>query len=150
MKIIDNYLNILYKNDDSKEAQDLREELTEHLITSANEFIKQGYDLDSAQKKAIEQFDDGEESSVDVRSIYIKKIDMKKAQLGKLYGLRWKVINVFGVFLMVAFFTANYTSSKGLENIFPIWLKVILAFSFSIVIIVSVLIFTLKRMVERD
>ncbi|MDB1940083.1 permease prefix domain 1-containing protein [Clostridium tertium] len=59
MKIIDNYINLLYKDDDSIEVMELKEELKEHLILSANEFISQGYGEDDAYNKAIEKFDGG-------------------------------------------------------------------------------------------
>ena len=59
MKIIEGYLDRLYKNDDSKDAKEIKEEIKEHLITSAKEYINQGYTEDEAQNKAIEQFDGG-------------------------------------------------------------------------------------------
>ena len=73
MRIIEDYLNNLYKNDDSKEAMELKEELKEHLITSANEFITQGCKIDEAQNKAIKQFDDGSDTTTELRSIYTQK-----------------------------------------------------------------------------
>lgn len=59
MKIIDNYINSLYKDDDSIEIKELKEELKDHLILSANEFINQGYSANDAYNKAIEKFDGG-------------------------------------------------------------------------------------------
>ena len=59
MEIIDNYINLLYKDDDSIEVMELKEELKEHLILSANEFINQGYGENDAYNKAIEKFDGG-------------------------------------------------------------------------------------------
>lgn len=61
MGIIDNYINSLYKDDDSIEIMELKEELKEHLILSANEFINQGYEESDAYNKAIEKFDGGSE-----------------------------------------------------------------------------------------
>ena len=43
MEKIDKYLYLLYKGDNSSEVLELKEELREHLILSANEFIEQGY-----------------------------------------------------------------------------------------------------------
>lgn len=61
MDIINNYLNLLYKDDDSIEVIELKEEIREHLILSANEFINQGWTEKEAYNKAIEKFDGGSE-----------------------------------------------------------------------------------------
>ena len=61
MEKIDNYLYLLYKGDNSSKVLDLKEELREHLILSANEFINQGYTEENAYNKAIEKFDGGSE-----------------------------------------------------------------------------------------
>ena len=42
MEVINSYIDSLYKNDNSQEVLELKEELKEHLIMSANEFIKEG------------------------------------------------------------------------------------------------------------
>ena len=42
--IIDEYIKSLYKGDNSKEVRELKEELREHLILSANELSSKGYD----------------------------------------------------------------------------------------------------------
>ena len=62
MKIIEEYLNRLYKDDDSKDA----EEIKGHLITSAREYMNQGYLEDEAQNKAIEQFDGGNDEDASI------------------------------------------------------------------------------------
>lgn len=59
MEIIDSYLKSLYKNDNSREVLELKEELKEHLILSANEFIYKGYCEEESYKMAIEKFDGG-------------------------------------------------------------------------------------------
>ena len=61
MKIIDNYINLIYKDDDSIEVIELKEEIREHLILSSNEFKSQGYTDKEAYNKAIEKFDGGSE-----------------------------------------------------------------------------------------
>lgn len=73
MKIIEEYLETLYKSENNKEIQDLKEELREHLTTSANEFIENGYKIDEAQNKAIERFDGDGEMSVELRSMFKQK-----------------------------------------------------------------------------
>lgn len=57
--IIDEYIKSLYKGDNSKEVRELKEELREHLILSANELSSKGYDDEKSQKMAIEKFDGG-------------------------------------------------------------------------------------------
>lgn len=61
MEKIDKYLYLLYKGDNSSEVLELKEELREHLILSANEFINQGYTEEEAYDKAIEKFDGGKD-----------------------------------------------------------------------------------------
>lgn len=146
MDIIKAYLDRLYKDDDSKEAKEIKEEIKEHLITSAKEYINQGYTENEAQNKAIEQFDgdNDEEASVELRSIYTKKIDVKKERVKKLANLRLKIFNVFGWL----FGAACLVAYNSFYNKVPIWLMVVLTILISIVIILSVIIFTLKRTIE--
>lgn len=59
METIDSYLKSLYKSDNSREVLELKEELKEHLILSANEFIDKGYCEEESYKMAIEKFDGG-------------------------------------------------------------------------------------------
>lgn len=61
MEVIDKYLKLLYKNDNSQEVLELKEELREHLILSANEFMDKGYNEKDSYKMAIDKFDDGSE-----------------------------------------------------------------------------------------
>ncbi|WP_434798578.1 permease prefix domain 1-containing protein [Terrisporobacter vanillatitrophus] len=146
MKIIEGYLDRLYKNDDSKDAKEIKEEIKEHLITSAKEYINQGYSENEAQNKAIEQFDGGndEEASVELRSLYTKKIDVKKERVKKLVSLRLKILNAFGWF----FGAACLIAYNSFYNKVPTWLMVVLTILISIVIILSIIIFTLKRSME--
>lgn len=146
MKIIEGYLDRLYKNDDSKDAKEIKEEIKEHLITSAKEYINQGYTEDEAQNKAIEQFDGGkdEEASVELRSIYTKKIDVKKERVKKLASLRLKILNAFGWF----FGAACLVAYNSFYNKVPTWLMVVLAILISIIIILSIILVTLKRRME--
>lgn len=146
MKIIEGYLDRLYKNDDSKDAKEIKEEIKEHLITSAKEYINQGYSENEAQNKAIEQFDGGndEEASVELRSLYTKKIDVKKERVKKLVSLRLKILNSFGWF----FGAACLVAYNSFYNKVPTWLMLVLTILISIVIILSIIIFTLKRSME--
>ncbi|WGX77029.1 permease prefix domain 1-containing protein [Paraclostridium bifermentans] len=90
MKIIDEYLKSLYKNDKSKEVKELKEELREHLITSTNEFIDNGYSEEDAQREAINQFDGGTEMLKDLhKSLKESKKDNEK--------LNKRMINIFKI-----------------------------------------------------
>lgn len=88
MKIIDEYLISLYKNDKSKEVKELKEELREHLITSSEDFISQGYSEEDAQREAIKQFDGGTEMLKDLH----KSLKESKAFNEKLNK---RMINIF-------------------------------------------------------
>lgn len=59
---------IAYKNDNSREVLELKEELKEHLILSANEFIDKGYCEEESYKMAIEKFDGGSDM---LKELYI-------------------------------------------------------------------------------
>ena len=136
MRIIEDYLNNLYKNDDSKEAMELKEELKEHLITSANEFIAQGCKIDEAQNKAIKQFDDGSDTTTELRSIYTQKIDIRK----------WTFVNITGWLLGASFFSAY----QNLQNIVPSWLLILISASLIILILLSILILITNKKIEGN
>lgn len=148
MKVIEEYLNKLYKDDDSKESQEVKEEIKEHLMTSTKEFINKGYTEKEAQLKAIEAFDDGNDeiTSLQLRSIYTKKIDVKKERVKKLVSLRIKMLNAFGWF----FGAACLVAYNSFYNKVPTWLMVVLVILISIIIILSIVIFTLKVNMENN
>lgn len=88
MKIIDEYLKSLYTNDKSKEVKELKEELREHLITSSEDFMAQGYSKEDAQREAINQFDGGTEMLKDLhKSLKESKKDNEK--------LNKRIVNIF-------------------------------------------------------
>ena len=147
MKIIDEYLNRLYKDDDSKDAKEIKEEIKEHLITSAKEYMNQGYLADEAQNKAIEEFDGGndEDASIELRSIYTKKIDVRKERVKKLASIRLKILNMFGWF----FGAACLSAALSFYNTVPKWLIVLLVILIIILIILSIVISTLKINMEK-
>ena len=66
MEVINNYIDSLYKNDNSQEVLELKEELKEHLIMSANEFINEGYEEQDACEMAIKKFDGGSEMLIEL------------------------------------------------------------------------------------
>ncbi|MGL5642571.1 MAG: permease prefix domain 1-containing protein [Paraclostridium sp.] len=81
---INNYIDSLYKNDKRIEVLELKEELSEHLILSAEEFVEQGYDEEEASKKAIEKFDGGTEMLDELHKT-LKKNKSKSYTLAKLF-----------------------------------------------------------------
>lgn len=146
MKIIEEYLGTLYKDDTSKEIQDLKEELREHLMNSTNEFIENGYDIDEAQNKSIERFDGNNGVSVELRSIFKQKIEPKKVLLRKLSNLRIVFLNLFGWLFAATAFTIN----RSFGHITPPWLIIVLIISIIVLIILSILIKKLKNEIEND
>lgn len=75
METIDSYLKSLYKSDNSREVLELKEELKEHLILSANEFIDKGYCEEDSYKMAIEKFDGGSDMLKELHIILKENTD---------------------------------------------------------------------------
>lgn len=75
MKLIDEYLDTLYKKDDNEIILELRQEMRDHLIESVNDLKSQGLEDEKACKKAIEKFDDGIEMQQELHSI-IKELSV--------------------------------------------------------------------------
>ncbi|MGX9756603.1 permease prefix domain 1-containing protein [Clostridioides difficile] len=69
MKLIDEYLDELYKKYNNKSTIELKQEMRYHLIESANEFKLDGLDEKEACKKAIERFDDGTEMQYELHNV---------------------------------------------------------------------------------
>ena len=69
MELIEKYLKSLYKGNKNKYIEDLRDEVSEHLLESTQNLMSQGYDVEEAQMKAIEEFDDG---SCSLRNLYLE------------------------------------------------------------------------------
>ena len=57
MKLIDEYLDTLYKKDNNKSTLELKQEMRDHLIESVNDLKLQGLNDEEACKKAIEKFE---------------------------------------------------------------------------------------------
>ena len=57
MKLIDEYLDTLYKKDNNKSTLELKHEMRDHLIESVNDLKLQGLYDEEACKKAIEKFE---------------------------------------------------------------------------------------------
>lgn len=75
MKLVDEYLDKLYKNDNNKITLELKQEMRDHLIESVNDLKLQGLSEEEACKKAIERFDDGMEMQQELHSI-IKELSL--------------------------------------------------------------------------
>ena len=88
MKLVDEYLDRLYKNDNNKITLELKQEMREHLIESVNELKLQGLSEEEACKKAIERFDDGAEMQQELHSI-IKELSLSlDTHKSKIKGIR--------------------------------------------------------------
>ncbi len=88
MKLVDEYLDKLYKNDNNKITLELKQEMREHLIESVNELKLQGLSEEEACKKAIERFDDGAEMQQELHSI-IKELSLSlDTHKSKIKGIR--------------------------------------------------------------
>lgn len=69
MKLIDEYLDSLYKNKIGKENIDLKEEMRQHLIESVNELKLEGLSEEEACRKSIERFDGGSEMQQELYAV---------------------------------------------------------------------------------
>lgn len=88
MKLVDEYLDKLYKNDNNKITLELKQEMRDHLIESVNELKLQGLSEEEACKKAIERFDDGAEMQQELHSI-IKELSLSlDTHRSKIKGIR--------------------------------------------------------------
>lgn len=75
MKLVDEYLEQLYRNDNNKSTLELKQEMRDHLIESVNELKLQGLNEEEACRKAIERFDDGTEMQQELQSV-IKELHL--------------------------------------------------------------------------
>ena len=97
MEVINNYIDSLYKNDNSQEILELKEELKEHLIMSVNEFINEGYEEQDAYEMAIKKFDGGSEM---LKELYFTLKENKKEiketnKVAKIITIRCNVYYMF-------------------------------------------------------
>ena len=88
MRLVDEYLDKLYKNNNNKIILELKQEMREHLIESVNELKLQGLGEEEACKKAIERFDDGAEMKQELHNI-IKELSLSlDTHKSKIKGTR--------------------------------------------------------------
>ena len=114
MEVINNYIDSLYKNDNSQEVLELKEELKEHLIMSANEFINEGYEEQDACEMAIKKFDGGSEM---LKELYFTLKENKKEikETNKVVKI---ITRISGVMFILCLITSTIlTSSKAFSYI---------------------------------
>ena len=114
MEVINNYIDSLYKNDNSQEVLELKEELKEHLIMSANEFIKEGYEEQDAYEMAIKKFDGGSDM---LKELYFTLKENKKdiKETNKVVKI---ITRISGVMFILCLITSTIlTSSKAFSYI---------------------------------
>lgn len=109
MEVINNYIDSLYKNDNSQEVLELKEELKEHLIMSANEFINEGYEEQDACEMAIKKFDGGSEM---LKELYFTLKENKK-EIKETNKVAKIITRISGVMFILCLITSTIlTSSK--------------------------------------
>ncbi|MBN9647562.1 hypothetical protein J0L31_11220 [Terrisporobacter glycolicus] len=112
--IIDEYIKSLYKGDKSKEVTELKEELREHLILSADEFSSKGYDAEKSEKMAIEKFDGGTDMLKELHSsLQIHKLRLKN--ITKVVGLI-AIISFILVLSLISYTEINDKKAMTLSN----------------------------------
>ena len=109
MEVINNYIDSLYKNDNSQEVLELKEELKQHLIMSANEFINEGYEEQDACEMAIKKFDGGSDM---LKELYFTLKENKK-EIKETNKVAKIITRMSGVMFILCLITSTIlTSSK--------------------------------------
>lgn len=103
MEVINNYIDSLYKNDNSQEVLELKEELKEHLIMSANEFINEGYEEQDAYEMAIKKFDGGSEM---LKELYFTLKENKK-EIKETNKVAKIITRISGVMFIICLITST-------------------------------------------
>lgn len=125
MEVINNYIDSLYKNDNSQEILELKEELKEHLIMSANEFINEGYEEQDAYEMAIKKFDGGSDM---LKELYFA-LKQNKKEIKETNKVAKIITRISGVMFILCLITSTIlTSSKAFNYIndkqYPHWEQV--------------------------
>ena len=103
MEVINNYIDSLYKNDNSQEVLELKEELKEHLIMSSNEFINEGYEEQDACEMAIKKFDGGSEM---LKELYFTLKENKK-EIKETNKVAKIITRISGVMFIICLITST-------------------------------------------
>ena len=115
MKLIDEYLDTLYKKDNNKSTLELKQEMRDHLIESVNDLKLQGLNDEEACKKAIEKFDDGIEMKQELHSI-IKELSLSLDNHKSIIkGIR-KIVCFISIFAFLTFGLMCYYSDILQKN----------------------------------
>lgn len=115
MEVINNYIDSLYKNDNSQEVLELKEELKEHLIMSSNEFINEGYEEQDACEMAIKKFDGGSDM---LKELYFALKENKK-EIKETNKVAKIITRISGVMFILCLITATIlTSSKAFNYMY--------------------------------
>ena len=103
MEVINSYIDSLYKNDNSQEVLELKEELKEYLIMSANEFINEGYEEQDACEMAIKKFDGGSEM---LKELYFTLKENKK-EIKETNKVAKIITRISGVMFIICLITST-------------------------------------------
>lgn len=125
MRVINNYIDSLYTNDNSQEVLELKEELKEHLIMSANEFINEGYEEQVAHEMAIKKFDGGSEM---LKELYFTLKENVKEIKGtnKVTKIITRISGIFFILCLITsiILTSNKTFSYINDKQYAYWEQV--------------------------
>lgn len=113
MDLIEKYIKSLYKGNRNKYIEDLKEEIKEHLIEATNNFKSQGYDNEDAQNKAIQDFEDENNSlnnlyielSKDIE--YLNKKNENILNITNILCKLFKYISIFSILILIVLFLLN-------------------------------------------
>lgn len=103
MGVINKYIDSLYKNDNSQEVLELKEELKGHLIMSANEFINEGYEEQDACEMAIKKFDGGSDM---LKELYFTLKENKK-EIKEINKVAKIITRISGVMFIICLITST-------------------------------------------
>lgn len=125
MEVINNYIDSLYKNDNSQEVLELKEELKEHLIMSANEFINEGYEEQDAYEMAIKKFDGGSDM---LKELYFTLKENKKEikETNKVAKIITRISGVMFILCLITgtILTYHKTVNYIYDKTFTYWQQV--------------------------
>lgn len=119
MKLIEEYLDQLYKKDNNKYIIELKQEMRDHLMDSVNEFKLDGLNEEEACKKAIKRFDDGIEMQNELHNIINElssSLDKHKSLI-KVIKVVLVCISIISFLISGLMWYSNYNEQRSKDNL---------------------------------
>lgn len=119
MKLIEEYLDKLYKKDNNKYIVELKQEMRDHLMDSVNEFKLDGLNEEEACKKAIKRFDDGIEMQNELHNIINElssSLDKHKSLI-KVIKVVLVCISIISFLISGLMWYSNYNEQRSKDNL---------------------------------